>query len=260
MWYNTGVNHIKSSGALERRRYPFSTCERGTDTMSDHTRAQQQLQFEFPVNSEEIPYGYCHCGCGQPTVISGRNDVSRGWRKGEPRRFLAGHNFRASPKSPAELFRERLIMGDPAECWPWQGALKETGYGCVWRGRIRYLAHRLSYELFNGPIADGLFVCHKCDNPPCVNPDHLFLGTPADNMVDKTRKGRGRNTFRPGELHPGAKLSQAQVEEILELRESGLSQRKVAKMYGIGRSSIANIWHGISYLPQDARAIGIEPL
>ncbi len=85
-------------------------------------------------------------------------------------------------------------------CWTWTGATS-AGYGRIREGRAgtRYIgAHRVSWELANGPIPDGLFVCHKCDNPPCVRPDHLFLGTAADNVADMIAKGRGRKPARVG--------------------------------------------------------------
>jgi hypothetical protein len=78
------------------------------------------------------------------------------------------------------------------ECWPWTGARSRQGYGKLRVGTLTPDAHRLSYEFFYGPIPVGLHVLHTCDNPPCVNPAHLWLGTVADNMQDRNKKGRGR--------------------------------------------------------------------
>lgn len=98
------------------------------------------------------------------------------------------------PKTIPELIERRSIPEPNSGCWIWEGpAWSGRGgrfYGCAsFQGRDR-LAHRVSFEAFKGPITDGLFVCHRCDNTLCVNPDHLFLGTNRDNMQDMVRKGR----------------------------------------------------------------------
>jgi hypothetical protein len=90
-----------------------------------------------------------------------------------------------------------------SECWTWVGPTCGSGgvrYGQVWAGKLSVRAHRLSFEIHRGPIPDGLFVCHHCDNPTCTSPDHLFLGTPADNTQDMMRKNR---CSRLGRRRPG---------------------------------------------------------
>ena len=103
----------------------------------------------------------------------------------------------------AVLFNERVAVGTADQCWEWSGSRFRTGYGRLKIDGKTTSAHRLSWMLHNGPIPDGTCVCHRCDNPPCVNPEHLFLGTKADNNLDRDAKGRTARGDRNGaRLHP----------------------------------------------------------
>lgn len=100
-------------------------------------------------------------------------------------------------RTPTDSMLARLPMGDPDECWEWPGQRTIKGYGTVRRVRkdgsgksLNFYVHRLSYEHFHGPIPEGLEVMHSCDNPPCANPNHLSVGTHAENLADMRRKGR----------------------------------------------------------------------
>ena len=125
-------------------------------------------------------------------------------------------------------FHERVCLSDGG-CWEWTGG-KSNGYGMMWfKGRNRQ-AHRVSYELHK--IDPGsLHVCHSCDNPICVNPDHLFLGTASDNMRDMVSKGRSRQSQYTGK----------DKQEIKEHHELGCSCRDIAKWYGCSASNIHRI-------------------
>lgn len=95
-----------------------------------------------------------------------------------------------------EVFWNRISPEPNSGCWIWTGATIPQGYGCLRRFKKTLKAHRVSFELFKGKISSGLHVCHRCDNPSCVNPEHLFLGTNVDNMNDKKAKGRHYNTLK----------------------------------------------------------------
>lgn len=105
-------------------------------------------------------------------------------------------------------------------CWIWTGTLSPMGYGILSVRGVSRSAHRLAWELQRGPIPDGLVACHKCDMPCCINVDHLFIGTNADNTADMLAKGRYRHLF--GEDAPMAKLTEQNVREIRNSRESSI--------------------------------------
>jgi len=180
---------------------------------------------------------------------------------------------------PETRFWARVEIPDNADdCWLWVGGTYSIGYGAMMINYKHIGAHRFSYQLHCGPIPKGMFVCHHCDNPACVNPKHLFLGTPRDNMRDKMRKGRGGIVSVPhpsGEDHYKSKLTSVQVHEIRHLHAtSGFTYKELADKYGVTTSSIHGIvtwkswrdedsppqkWPGKSRItPDDVRAIRAE--
>lgn len=126
-------------------------------------------------------------------------------------------------------------------CWIWTGAKTGRGYGVIRADYVTHLAHRYSYHLAFGEIPEGLHVCHHCDNPPCVNPEHLFLGTSKDNMQDA--KMKGRTTL--GEKNGRSKLTEEDVLEIIRLKiVDGMKSVDIAQSYGIGRTYVDIIVRG----------------
>jgi len=123
-----------------------------------------------------------------------------------------------------------------ADCVVWPGYKNEKGYGKVMVARRCVRAHRHAWGQHFGPIPDGLNVLHNCDNPACINPGHLFLGTQAQNMADKVAKDRQQK----GERVPTAKLTEGDVREIRALKGS-LTQRAIAVRFAVDQSTVSDI-------------------
>ncbi len=145
-----------------------------------------------------------------------------------------------------ERFWPKVAKRGPNDCWLWTAGTASGGYGKIRASGSRQMlvAHRVSWELANGPIPDGLCVLHRCDNPPCVNPGHLFLGTLADNSADMAAKGRARTSNQKGEANGNAKLSKAQVHEI---RADPRFQRVIAADYNVSRTAVSGIKSGANW-------------
>jgi len=144
--------------------------------------------------------------------------------------------------STAEKFWNNVEKKSDVECWQWKGTIGDTGYGNFSSkafGLKTKLAHRIAYFLAYGVNPKDLFVCHKCDNRLCVNPRHLFLGSPQDNMADMVAKNRSAK----GERHSHAKLKDAQVHVIKRLIKKGVTDRAISWLYNISGMTIWSIRH-----------------
>lgn len=145
-------------------------------------------------------------------------------------------------------------------CLEWSGHRQRQGYGQVQYLGKRMLAHRLAWQFAHGPIPEGMFVCHRCDNPPCCNVQHLFLGTNDDNMKDMARKGRADRTKKAcgaahglrknpdraarGQNAGSAVLSEDAVRSILSLRLHGWSYKDIGIVYGVNCGTVGAICRG----------------
>lgn len=142
-----------------------------------------------------------------------------------------------------EAFWAKIDKRGDDECWLWTGACdRRGGYGLFGTKKISKStkAHRISWELANGPIPTGLCVCHKCDNPPCQNVKHMFLGTNADNVEDKVNKHRQLK----GEEFYNAKLTEEGVVRLFELNQQGLTHTQIEKVTGVPATTVCRVLRG----------------
>lgn len=148
---------------------------------------------------------------------------------------------RGTPVTVA-YFAERSDIDPATGCWNWKMATNPGGYGCMRLGPKNIAAHRQAYICATGTdYPSSIDICHRCDNRLCVNPDHLFAGTRADNMRDCANKGRIRVPALAGEQCPAAKLT---AEQVLSIRLDSRSNRALARFYMVDKGTIAGIRHG----------------
>lgn len=152
---------------------------------------------------------------------------------------------RRTSTKPLEKRLDSNTFYSPDGCHYWLGTTSSDGYGTITVNKQTKSTHRISYQVRKGPIPDGMFVCHHCDNPICINPHHLFIGTHLDNMRDMVKKGRhkyGKNkkVFVRTRARIRTKLSEAQVIEILGFKGT-LGRRKLSIKYNVSEGAIADI-------------------
>ena len=188
----------------------------------------------------------CACGCGRETLMS---QVT-----GQPNTYLRGHNQRRVPSfSRQQPTLDRFwgqVVEQPSGCWEWVGPRNKNGYGAFGmsvRGKTRVvLAHRFSYEIHTRlPLPDGVFVLHRCDNPPCVRPAHLFPGDHLANARDMSTKGRAA-TGENGR-HGVAKLTPDIARAIREEHARDVAIRVLAARYGVTVSTLYPLLRGLTW-------------
>jgi len=191
---------------------------------------------------QELPFSY----------FSRKNDKNRPNSLYQPLCKYCIRSKRGAQKRPETIeeafWRYAGTPGNSNECWVWQGYRDdsqepEKGYGIFAFARKIYRAHCFSFELHKGPIPFGLIVCHTCDNPPCWNPEHLFLGTNATNAIDSMLKGRKKKT---GKIRRGSKLTIPDVRCIKSLRGTATAE-SVAADFNISLVYVYEIWRGVAW-------------
>ena len=140
---------------------------------------------------------------------------------------------------------KRYVIGN-CNCWNWIGSKDRDGYGVFGHHRNKQIkAHRASYAFYVGEIPNGMMVCHSCDNPSCINPQHLFVGTAKDNTQDMIKKQR--RPILSGENHPNAKITDHQAHEIKQLRKQNVPLTSIANQYGISFQTVSSIAKGTTW-------------
>jgi len=144
-------------------------------------------------------------------------------------------------------FWDKVDIKGPEECWEWGACKNPAGYG-VFRGKENRLAHRTSYAATHGKIPKNLLVCHNCDNPACVNPNHLFLGAHQDNMADKKAKGRGKTPDTAGEKNGRVRLREVDVVNIRAIyRYTKATHKKLGEIHSVSESAIFSIINRVTW-------------
>jgi hypothetical protein len=183
-------------------------------------------------------------------MLSGKWRCTKCGAPREKKATLCRKCYLESWKTPsADNFWPKVRIAGPNDCWLWMAERKKSGYGKIRIAGRQTMAHRVAWTLTHGLIPKGMKICHRCDNPPCCNPSHLWLGTQTENIADMDRKGRrdtsGLILFKRGEECPTAKLTWSDVREIRRSVLSGLRTRaEASRRLGVSPTTVTDIMKG----------------
>jgi hypothetical protein len=176
------------------------------------------LEFEWIRHDSQKPARFCKRECTNKDI---------GIRGNKNRIFWLSATENEKKERMKSFFFNKVIQKEG--CWGWIGGLDKNGYPYIYGGKGPYKAHRLSYEIHKGLIPEKMRVCHKCDNPTCTNPEHLFLGTSKENTQDSISKGR----FIKGEKVHCSKLKEDEVKEIKKMLDLGVTCAYLSRKYKV---------------------------
>lgn len=142
--------------------------------------------------------------------------------------------------TPTEDRFEAKVIFKANACWMWAGSSNCSGYGSILHRGIQTRAHRVAYELYKGPIHEGMQILHMCDTPQCVNPAHLVEGTYFDNAADRSSKNRSHRSYKSRDT----KLTEAEVIEIIGLVECGFLYKEIAPKFNVSVTTIRRVFIG----------------
>ena len=182
----------------------------------------------------------CKCECGNEKII---DECSLYGKKGIKSCGCIREKRYGKGRFTKEFIKDR-VSNNENDCWIWNGSKHRQGYGHIRYNGKTALAHRVSWMIYNGGISEGIKVCHYCDEPSCVNPEHLFLGTQLDNVEDCIKKGRfTRNIPKTRRI----KLNWEQVHQIKTLHGEGMKRKELEKKFNVSQTCIAKILTGVSW-------------
>lgn len=236
--YETVNGQISGNDRVDR------TCSNRLCCNPKHLRLLPCQEYQPIAPIEDWPHGYgrCYCGCGGETPIANVTSARDGTVRGYHTRWIRGHSRSGDAEGRFWRYVDKSAGADA--CWEWTGTLSTSGYGRFSPGHSAATqAHRFSYCLANGTSLRDIaayVICHRCDNPPCVNPAHLFIGTHADNVNDKVAKGRQPR----GDGHSLTRVSDHDIAAIRQRRKAGERPVDLAKEYGITPHTISCIVAG----------------